>query len=108
MAYEHKENNGTLFPNGRKRKETDPDYTGSINVNGVLFWLNGWHGQTKAGARRINVRVAEQNVQPQNAPHPAPVPLPPSPSKTLTGNVLTGSVQMSTNNLEDMEDDIPF
>lgn len=108
MAYEHKENNGTLFPNNRKRKETDPDFTGSINVNGVLFWINAWDGQTKAGARRLNVKVNEHQVQSQNAPHPAPVPAPPSPSKTLTKNVSTGSVQTSTNNLEDMDDDIPF
>ena len=110
MAYEHKTNNGTLFPNSRKRKETDPDWTGSINVEGVLYWFNGWDAQNKNGSSRINVKVTEQQTQPQNAPQPSIAPPPVSASKILTGNVPGANViNAGQNRLEDMdEDDIPF
>jgi hypothetical protein len=30
MAYEHKENKGSIFKNDRKEKDTHPDYTGQL------------------------------------------------------------------------------
>jgi hypothetical protein len=36
MAYEHKENTGKLFLNTPKRQPTDPDYSGTINIFGVV------------------------------------------------------------------------
>jgi hypothetical protein len=41
MAYDNT-NRWTLNKNDRKEKETHPDYKGSINVNGVDYWLDGW------------------------------------------------------------------
>jgi hypothetical protein len=35
-------NRGTIAKNARKSKETDADITGSINIDGKEFWLNGW------------------------------------------------------------------
>ena len=35
-------NRWTLNKNDRKEKETHPDYKGSINVDGVDYWLDGW------------------------------------------------------------------
>jgi hypothetical protein len=43
MAYEMRENSGSVFKNDRKREgKKDADYTGSINVDGVEYWINGW------------------------------------------------------------------
>ena len=36
------ENRWALFKNDRKQQDNHPDYTGSINVNGVDYFLNGW------------------------------------------------------------------
>jgi hypothetical protein len=36
MAYEHKENKGSLFKNDKKEEEKQPDYTGQANVDGTL------------------------------------------------------------------------
>ena len=41
-------NRGSLFSNKDKKvKDTDPDFTGSINVNGAEFRLNGWRKTAK-------------------------------------------------------------
>lgn len=35
-------NTGTIAKNDRKTQDTHPDITGTINVEGKEFWLNGW------------------------------------------------------------------
>lgn len=42
-------NRGILFENDRKRGDKDPDYKGSINVDGREYWLSGWEKDTKRG-----------------------------------------------------------
>jgi hypothetical protein len=41
MAYDNT-NRWTLNKNDRKEKETHPDYKGSLNVDGVDYWIDGW------------------------------------------------------------------
>jgi hypothetical protein len=63
--YKHKTNRGSMFDNDRKTKETQPDFTGSIDVNGTVFWINGWTGMTQNGKRKLSL-----SVQPQEERHP--------------------------------------
>lgn len=41
-------NRGAIWGNKRKERDTHPDFTGSINVDGVEYWLNGWKRKSDA------------------------------------------------------------
>lgn len=42
-------NKGVLFPNDRKKSDCHPDYTGSIDIEGVEHWLSAWVKEGKKG-----------------------------------------------------------
>lgn len=49
MADYDNTNRGALFTNERKEADNHPDFTGSINVNGVEYYLNAWQKDGKKG-----------------------------------------------------------
>ena len=51
MAYEHKENKGSIFKNENKEKETQPDYTGQANVDGTVYNVSAWINKSKGGKK---------------------------------------------------------
>ena len=50
-------NRGRLFKNDRKQKETHPDYTGDININGTDYWLSAWKKTSKAGKPFLSISI---------------------------------------------------
>lgn len=46
---QQRENSGILGKNKRKEQPNHPDYSGSINVGGVDYWLSGWLKEGKDG-----------------------------------------------------------
>lgn len=48
MAYELKENSGSLFKNERREKDSHPNATGTALIGGVEYWVSAW---TKKGAK---------------------------------------------------------
>lgn len=42
MAFEQRDNTGTLFKNNRKEKDTHPDYDGTCLIDGVEYYMNAW------------------------------------------------------------------
>lgn len=80
-------NRGALFKNTRKDSDNHPDYNGSINVDGVEYWLSAW---VKEGAKgkffSLSVKSKEQAT--------------PKPQAKATAKASSGS--------DDMDDDLPF
>jgi len=60
-------NRGTLFVNDRKEKETHPDRTGSINIEGVDYFLDGWI-KKKGDKQYLSLSVKRKNKQSGNKP----------------------------------------
>lgn len=49
MAYEQKDNSGSLFKNDRKQQPAQPDYTGKGIVNGKDVYISAWVKKAKSG-----------------------------------------------------------
>jgi hypothetical protein len=49
MAYEQKDNSGSIFVNDRKEKDNHPDRTGTALIDGTEYWVSGWLKKTKDG-----------------------------------------------------------
>lgn len=64
MEYDNT-NSGAFFVNDRKQKETHPDYTGKINVEGKDYYLKGWKKKAKSGTNFMSLAVnpVEQKAQ---------------------------------------------
>ena len=56
-------NGGALFPNDRKEKETHPDLRGSINVNGVDYWIKAWKKDAKSGVKFLSLAVNPRDTE---------------------------------------------
>jgi len=52
MEYDNT-NRGILSRNERKEKDSHPDTKGTINVNGVDYWLSGWTKTKKDGSGKF-------------------------------------------------------
>lgn len=50
MAYQQKENSGSLFRNERKERDEQPDRTGSALIGGVEYWVSGWIKEGERGS----------------------------------------------------------
>ncbi len=65
MAFELKDMNGSAFENDRKREgKDDPEYTGSVKIEGKEYWINVWP-KVHDGKRRLSM-----NFKPKEAKKP--------------------------------------
>lgn len=69
MAFEQKDGQGSLFKNTEKEQPNHADYTGSIKVAGVEYWLNAWIKQSKGG--KMFMSLSAKPKQAKAAPAPA-------------------------------------
>jgi hypothetical protein len=62
-------NRGALFKNDRKTKDTDRDYSGSLNVGGHDFWISGWIKDGRNG-KFLSLSVKQKDGKPQQEAAP--------------------------------------
>lgn len=55
MAYEPKDNTGSLFVNDRKEKDSHPDSRGSALIDGVEYWVSAWRKESRDGRRFLSL-----------------------------------------------------
>jgi len=96
------ENSGILSKNERKGTDKHPDYTGSINVAGVDYWLSAWIKRNDKG-KFMSLSVKRKDKQPQQA---APEYRKPSQDGAKARQL--APQRNNSGGFEDMDSDIPF
>lgn len=85
-------NRGSIWKNDRKENDKHPDFTGSLNVDGVEYWVSAWKrkegASEKAPALSFSIKPKEDRTQDQSRPAPKAGP--------------RGSMK------DELEDEIPF
>lgn len=61
MAYEPKDNSGSLFKNDRKETDNHPDYTGSALIDGTEYWQSAWLKKSKDGKTYMSFSYKPKN-----------------------------------------------
>lgn len=44
-------NTGALFANDKRKTENHPNATGTVNIEGVEYWVSAWTKTSKAGKK---------------------------------------------------------
>lgn len=60
MAYELRDNSGTLFRNDKKETEKHPDRTGTAMIGGKKYYVSGW---IKEGAKGLFMSLAFKPIE---------------------------------------------
>ena len=67
MAFEAKDNEGSLFKNDKATHEKSPQAKGSALIDGVAFWVSAWTNIDKNGNRYQKLKF-ERKEQTQAQP----------------------------------------
>ena len=51
MAEYDNTNRGSIWKNEKKEKDTHPDFTGSLNVEGKEYWVSAWKRKPDASEK---------------------------------------------------------
>lgn len=79
-------NTGVLAKNTNREKDTHPEYSGFINVNGQEFWLSAWVKEGKPGGKLAGQKFFSLALRPKDEQ----------------------KAKAKGSGFEDMPDDIPF
>jgi len=99
-------NRGSMFRNKRKTTDRHPDYTGSINVEGVEYWVSAWSKfSPKLGENFLSCALTRKEITAG-----APDMLAPTPVSERKENTTAQAGGASSDKLkfDDIDDDIPF
>lgn len=90
--WETKPGTGSAFVNRRKQKDTHPDYTGEMNIDGKLHWVSIWVKTTQSGDNWMSISF--------------------NPKEPRTGDIAPASLAVpiasATKAEEPIDDSVPF
>ena len=68
-------NRGSIWPNDKKLTDSHPDFKGSLNVNGVEFWVSAWKRKPDANPKSpsLSFSIQEKEVKGDSRPSNTPV-----------------------------------
>ena len=97
-------NRGSIWKNERKTKDTHPDFTGSINVEGREYFFDAWKRKDGAGpkAPALTFKVKPKDAQPEGHPDRFQKP------NGGREEIVNGLRQPRGSNYPNMDDDVPF
>lgn len=64
MAYEIKDNSGSLFANKKKDTDKHPDRTGTAKIDGVEYYVSGWVKQDRNGNPWMSLAFKRKDPMP--------------------------------------------
>lgn len=72
MAYEHKENTGSLFKNERREKDTHANARGSALIDGVEYWVDAWTNEAGDGKKYQSLKFKRKDQAGSGSPRTQP------------------------------------
>lgn len=66
VAYEQRDNSGSLFKNDKREKDTHAHAKGKAMIGGVMYWVSAWTKTDKNGNKWQSLGF--QKMENQNAP----------------------------------------
>ena len=67
MSYDNT-NRGQIRKNDKKEKPNQPDFTGTLNVEGVEYWVSAWKRATDANPKAPPLKFSIQKKEKAHAP----------------------------------------
>jgi len=64
-------NTGAMFANDKGDNDKRPDRKGSLNVDGVDYWISGWLRESKEGKKFLSLKVERKEAAKPSAAPPA-------------------------------------
>jgi hypothetical protein len=76
MAYEQKDNSGSLFVNDRREKDSHPNAKGTAMIDGKEYWVDAWTNTSANGKKyqSLKFKLKEQQGASQGGGFAAPPP----------------------------------
>lgn len=62
MAYEQRDNTGSLFKNDRREKDSQPNAKGNALIDGVEYWVSAWTNEARDGSKYQSLKFERKNA----------------------------------------------
>lgn len=102
MAFEQKDNSGSLFVNDKRQPGSQqPDRSGSALIDGVEYWVSGWIKKKQDGSAWLSLAFKQKEQRPPKITGGGK-------ASGSGGGSVHGAMPGKSSGFDDMDDDIPF